>query len=96
MYFYVCQISILFVFYCGENFHELSRRVPCLLNSQFHRSSELPSHHRLELLAQHPHRIQVSKTPLLQPTSVKLVSELGEITFSTGKPKLTPGEVQGF
>ena len=29
-------------------------------------------------------------------TSVKLSSELGKITFSTGKPKLTPGEVSTF
>ena len=29
-------------------------------------------------------------------TSVKLVSELWEITFSTGKPKLTQAEVQTF
>ena len=29
-------------------------------------------------------------------TSVKLSSELGEITFSTGKQKLTPGEVPTF
>ena len=29
-------------------------------------------------------------------TSVKLASELGEITFSTGKPKLTSGEVPIF
>jgi len=29
-------------------------------------------------------------------TSVKLASELGEITFSSGKQKLTPGEVPAF
>ena len=29
-------------------------------------------------------------------TSVKLSYELGKITFSTGKPKLTPGEVSTF
>ena len=29
-------------------------------------------------------------------TSVKLAPELGEITFYTGKPKLTPGEVPTF
>ena len=29
-------------------------------------------------------------------TFVKLSSELGKITFSTGKPKLTPGEVSTF
>ena len=29
-------------------------------------------------------------------TSVKVVSELGEITFSTGKPKLIPGEAPTF
>ena len=32
----------------------------------------------------------------LQGTSVKLAYELGEITFSTGKPKLTRGEVPTF
>ena len=32
----------------------------------------------------------------LLSTSVKLVSELGEITFSTGKPKLTQAEVPTF
>ena len=31
-----------------------------------------------------------------QSTSVKLSYELGKITFSTGKPKLTPGEVSTF
>ena len=29
-------------------------------------------------------------------TSVKLASEIGEITFSSGKSKLTPGEVSTF
>ena len=29
-------------------------------------------------------------------TSVKLSYELGKITFSKGKPKLTPGEVSTF
>ena len=29
-------------------------------------------------------------------TSVKVSPELGEITFSTGKPKLTPGEAPTF
>ena len=29
-------------------------------------------------------------------TSVKLSYELRKITFSTGKPKLTPGEVSTF
>ena len=29
-------------------------------------------------------------------TSVKLVPKLGEITFSTGKPKLTAGEAPTF
>ena len=31
-----------------------------------------------------------------QCTSVKLSYELGKITFSTGEPKLTPGEVSTF
>ena len=38
--------------------------------------------------------VQVWKVNLV--TSVKLASELGEITFSTGKPKLTHGEVPTF
>ena len=29
-------------------------------------------------------------------TSVKLAPELGEITFSSGKPNMTPGEVPTF
>ena len=39
--------------------------------------------------------LRAQQTPELN-TSVKLAPELGEITFSTGKPKLTPGEVPTF
>ena len=33
---------------------------------------------------------------IMPATSVKLASELWELTFSAGKPKLTPGEVPSF
>ena len=40
--------------------------------------------------------LDTSMLPRRPATSVKLASELGEITFSTGKPKLTPGEAPTF
>ena len=42
----------------------------------------------LELIGYHP--IEAHNTP------VKMAPELREITFSTGKPKLTPGEIPTF
>ena len=39
---------------------------------------------------------ETSETGKSVITSVKLASELGKTTFSTGKPKLTQGEVLNF
>ena len=49
--------------------------------------------HMDELLAAMEEKL---KAGIMSDTSVKLSYELGKITFSTGKPKLTPGEVSTF
>ena len=44
----------------------------------------------------HTNYFDKQKTPRSGNTSVKLSHELREITFSAGKPRLTPGEVPTF